>query len=263
VLFDWFTTLAQIVNFLILLWLLKRFLYKPILNAMNEREEKILRRLKEAEQAQEQADQEAQEFSQKTAELENRRENMLSEARIEAERLRKEMLHDARQEVQESQERWYRSIQQSKEAFLRDLYQRASSQTYEVARKALADLANEDLERHVIETFLRRLRDLQGEERQALERALGDANGTITVRSAFDVPDELREAINEQIELLATNGYEINFERLPDLISGIELKLGGKKISWSLSSYLGELEENLAHALRERVHELNQLGEKG
>jgi hypothetical protein len=46
---------------------------------------------------------------------------------------------------------------------------------------------------------------------------------------------------------------------MPDLMSGIELKLAGKKISWSLSSYMEDLEQNLAEALRERVQELDQL----
>lgn len=258
-LFDWFTTIAQIINFLILLWLLKRFLYKPIINAMNEREERILHRLREAEQAQLDAEREAQEFRQKSAELENRRESLIKDARSEAERVRKEMLHEARQEVNESQERWFRSIQHGKETFLRDLYERVGRQTYEVARRALSDLANEDLETHIIETFLSRLGNMEGEERESLERALEESDGSITVRSAFEVPEYLRIAIYERIESISPNGYDLNFECLPDLISGIELKLAGKKISWSLSSYLEELEENLAHALRERVQELNQL----
>ncbi len=258
-LFDWFTTIAQIFNFLILLFLLKRFLYKPIINAMLEREEKITHRLREAELAEQEAEREALEFRQKTTELESRRESLLLEARTEAEQLRKEMLHEARQEVHESQERWFRSLQQSKEAFLRDLYQRVSSQTYIVARKALSDLANEDLESHIIETFLNRLQALEGEERESLERALADSNGAIMVRSAFEIPNKLRIAIIKQIEAIAPNGYEMSFECLPELLSGIELKLAGKKISWSLSSYLEDLEDNLAHALRERVQELNQI----
>src|SRR5665647_3963698 len=46
---NWFTVIAQIINFLILVWLLKRFLYKPILKAIDEREEKIAAQIKDAE----------------------------------------------------------------------------------------------------------------------------------------------------------------------------------------------------------------------
>lgn len=110
-LIDWFTIVAQIFNFLILLWLLKRFLYKPILNAMDEREQKITYRLREAQRAEQEAEQEAQEFREKAAELDSQRDRLILEARNEAEALRKELLHQARQEVDQAQERWYRSIQ--------------------------------------------------------------------------------------------------------------------------------------------------------
>ncbi len=46
---DWFTLIAQVINFLILVWLLRRFLYKPILKAVDEREKKIASQLKDAE----------------------------------------------------------------------------------------------------------------------------------------------------------------------------------------------------------------------
>ncbi len=48
-LIDWFTVVAQIVNFLILVWLLKRFLYKPILDALDAREKKIAKELADAD----------------------------------------------------------------------------------------------------------------------------------------------------------------------------------------------------------------------
>jgi F-type H+-transporting ATPase subunit b len=258
-LIDWFTIIAQIFNFLILMWLLKRFLYKPILNAMNDREERITHRLREAQEAEQEAEQEARDFREKSDELESRREALLLEAKNDAEAKRKELMHEARQEVNEAQERWYRSIQQNKEAFLRDLYQRVSIQTYRVARRALTDLANEDLETHIIETFLDRLQDMKGDERESLEHALENSNGTIIIRSAFEIASDLRKDINQQIEAVAQDSYEVNYEVMPDMMSGIELKLAGKKISWNLSTYLEDLEENLAEALNERVQELDQL----
>ena len=48
-LIDWFTVGAQALNFLILVWLLKRFLYKPILHAIDEREKRIAKELADAD----------------------------------------------------------------------------------------------------------------------------------------------------------------------------------------------------------------------
>ena len=57
-LIDWFTVLAQIINFLVLVYLLKRFLYGRIIRAMDERERKIALRLEEAQGRKEEAEQE-------------------------------------------------------------------------------------------------------------------------------------------------------------------------------------------------------------
>jgi F-type H+-transporting ATPase subunit b len=48
-LIDWFTVAAQALNFFVLVWLMKRFLYKPILNAIAEREKKIASELANAD----------------------------------------------------------------------------------------------------------------------------------------------------------------------------------------------------------------------
>ena len=256
-LIDWFTIAAQIINFLILLWLLKRFLYRPVLNAMNEREKKITQRLTDAEHARQEARQQAEQYRDKTAELAAQRESLLNEARAEAETLRKELFHQARQEVSEIQERWQRSIQQEKEAFLRDLYQRATTQTYEIARKALSDLANKDLETHVIENFLLRIENLDSEEQASLNAALAEASGKVLVRSAFEISPGMREKILAQLGAIAPDGFEVRFEALPEVSCGIELKMAGKKVAWSLASYLEALQENLSQALQTRVQELD------
>ncbi|MBU0908993.1 MAG: F0F1 ATP synthase subunit B, partial [Proteobacteria bacterium] len=59
---DWFTFCAQIINFLILVWLLKKVLYQPVLNAMAEREAKIAARLNDAAEQAAQAEHEKGKF---------------------------------------------------------------------------------------------------------------------------------------------------------------------------------------------------------
>jgi F-type H+-transporting ATPase subunit b len=72
-LIDWFTVVAQIINFLILVWLLKRFLYKPILNAIDAREKKIAKELADADAKKAEALKEREEFQHKNEELDQQR----------------------------------------------------------------------------------------------------------------------------------------------------------------------------------------------
>lgn len=73
---DWKLLLAQVVNFAILLWILKRYAYKPMLQMLDERTSKIERGLLDAEAAQV-----------KLREMEEKEKAVLSEARAEAKKI--------------------------------------------------------------------------------------------------------------------------------------------------------------------------------
>ena len=83
-LIDWFTVIAQVVNFLILVWLLKRFLYKPILNAIDVREKKVADELANADAKEAEAQKEKDEFRHKNEELDQQRAALLNKAKDEA-----------------------------------------------------------------------------------------------------------------------------------------------------------------------------------
>jgi F-type H+-transporting ATPase subunit b len=250
VLIDGFTIVAQIVNFLILVALLRRFLYGPIVKAMSEREASIASRLEEAGRKKQEAEREAAAYQEQKQALEEAREHMLHEAKKEAEAWRKELMKQAREEVDEAQARWQRAIGQEQEAFLRDLRERAGHQTYAIARRALADLANSDLERRIVEVFIRRIGELDGEMRTAIAEAGRRAGQPLLVRSAFEIPPELREQIASAVNAQIAGRQAVAFETTPDLIGGIELKAQGYKVAWSLAGYLESLEEELGEALK-------------
>src|SRR5271156_4365009 len=96
---DWFTVVAQAINFLILVWLLKRFLYKPILHAIDERERGIAARLAEAEATQAEAQQERDEFQHKNEAIDQARAALLKKAEDEAEAERQRLLEIARKDA--------------------------------------------------------------------------------------------------------------------------------------------------------------------
>jgi hypothetical protein len=101
VLINWFTVLAQIVNFLILIYLLKRFLFKPILRAMAEREKKMAEALNRAEKAEQKAAAEAKALPRRKAAFAGEaRETLMVEAREQVARWREDTLKGAKEEVE-------------------------------------------------------------------------------------------------------------------------------------------------------------------
>jgi F-type H+-transporting ATPase subunit b len=250
---DGFTFVIQLINFLILVVLLRIFLYKPVIRAMEEREAKIAARLKEAEDRQKEAEQEVESTRQARAELEATRDEYLAQAKEEVEARRKELLESVRAEARELQTRWHETLEREKAAFLQQLRRRAGEQVFTVARRALADLANADLEQHIIENFLERLETLEESEIQALSEALPGSNGQVRALSAFEIPSEMQKKIRKAIHDQIDGKAEVQFEISSHLIGGIELKLHGHEIKWSVMSYLETLEQQLLALVEEEV----------
>lgn len=244
-LIDWFTVAAQIVNFLVLVLLLRRFLYGPIIRAMDEREAKIAAEMEEAESARNDATREAESYRAKTRELEERREEMLFQAREDAEERRKELVRQARQEVEELRARWLESLRQEQDEFLQGLRQRVRQQVTNIARRALTDLANVELEQQMVGVFLQRLQALDETAQETWTERARQTDHPLVVRSAFNLPPEMREAIVQAVEKRLSDGIKVRFEQAPEMICGIEAKLDRHKIAWTLEDYLTSLEETL------------------
>ncbi len=248
-LIDWFTVTAQVINFLVLVYLLKRFLYGPIVKAMDEREKKIALRLEEGRRKKNEAEREMERYLKKNLDLDNRREALLSEIKGEVDARRKELINEARNEVEAIRDNWHKAIKREKEAFLQDLRQRAGKETCAVVRLALKDLANVNLEHHIIRVFIERLRNLDEEELSALNESILKSGQRINLRSAFEIPREMVRQITEALQNHGADPVDLQLEVSSDIICGIELKVHGRKIAWSLEDYLETLEEALAEAL--------------
>lgn len=248
-LIDWFTVVAEIINFIILLWLLKRFLYKPILNAMDRREATIAAREHEAMTALELGRQQQEKYEVLLNQISSDREEILAEAHRQAEARKRELIQLAAQEVSAMEARWKESLERQREAFARNLAQRAGDQICSIARLALADLAGADLERHIVSVFADRLKSLSEERRRRILDTLRKSNHRVTVTSSFPLSDEQRATIQNALDQLAGRPVTVTYTTSHDVICGIDLRAHEYKLAFSLGDYL----ERLRVALEEEL----------
>lgn len=262
-LIDWFTVTAQIVNFLILIALLKYLLYDRIIKAMDEREERIRTRLKEAEEEKQGAEREAKALREKNREFDDNREQMLARAKQQADNTRKKLTQEARQAVADLQKTWQEAIEREKESFVQDLRKMTGIQVYEVARKALRDLAGAELEERMVDVFLARLREMKKRERESLAAYIKEAGSEVIIRSAFEITPGMRQKLTGALRRHLTDEINPHYETVPELISGIELRTRGRKIAWSLQRYLDTLEENALQILEQEARTKTEGKERG
>lgn len=248
-LIDWMTTAAQIVNFLILIFLLKKFLYGPIIRAMDAREEKIAARLEEAKKKQAEAEYEVELYREKSRELDENRANRIDAARKEAEIVKKEMTEQARQEVEELRNNWYRALQQGEKVFLEDLRKQTAEHVYKIARKALSDLAMTKLEESMTDVFVDLVKNLGDDQRKEIGEAIRKAGERVAVSSASELSHGMRRDITRVIHATFMDGIDVEFKTEPGLVSGIELKTPIRVVAWNLDEYLKSLERDLSEIL--------------
>jgi F-type H+-transporting ATPase subunit b len=252
-LIDWFTVAAQVINFLILVWLMKRFLYKPILNAIDAREKLIAKELADAATKKDEAQKEKDEFQKKTQDFDQQRAQLLSKAKDDANAEQQRLLEEARKTAESLRVKQQQMLIDDTRNLNQTISKRIEQEVFAVARKALGDMATTSLEERLSEVFTRRLKQLDGQAKEKLAKAIKTTSDPAVVRSAFDLPAEQRAVIQNALNETFASEVKVRFETAPDLISGIELTTNGQKMAWSIGDYLVSLEKGVTEILNKQV----------
>ena len=246
---DWFTFGAQLVNFLILIGLLRRYLYGPVMDAMDEREHNINARLEEARERREAARQKAEEYEAMQEAFEAERDERWHEVEEAAEERRRALIDEAREEVEHLARAWRESLKQERETFLQTLSERAVEETVALTRRVLRDLANAELEAQALGRFVEHLAHLEGDERSALEDAFAASEGQATVRSAFGLSDDQVDRIREALRDYSPADLDLQVETDDALGIGVAVRVGDRKVAWTLERYLTDLVDRVRERL--------------
>jgi F-type H+-transporting ATPase subunit b len=248
-LIDWFTVIAQLLNFLLLVWLLKRFLYKPILNAIDAREKDIAAKLKDADAKQAEARKEHDEFDSKNEAFDDQRNAIMAKATVDAKAKHDRLLDDAHKEADGLRASEAAALKNDQVHLSVAIKRMAQNQVFSIARKTLTDLATVSLEERIGEVFTRRLREMDGKGKDELGDALKSSPEASLVRSAFDLPAQQKDAIQNALNETCSSTIRIRYEVDANAIGGIELTANGQKLSWSISSYLDTFDDSLGKLL--------------
>ncbi len=246
---NWFTVIAQVLNFFLLVWLLKRFLYKPILKAIDERENKITSQLKDAETKKAEAKKEQDEFRAKNQTFDQQKKELMDKAIAETKTERDKLMQQVRTDANTLQAKLEKTNNDTQADKQRALSQRTQQEIFAVSRKALHDLASVSLEENAVTVFLKRLNDLNEEEKIQFVEAFKINAKPIQIQSAFDLTDKQQTDIKNAVNRMLSADVKINFAIAPELISGIELSANGYKVAWSISAYLSSIEKEIAKSI--------------
>ena len=245
-LIDWFTVGAQIVNFLILVWLLKHFLYKPILDAIDAREKRIAAELADADAKKAEAEKERTDFEDKNKAFDRQRSALLGKVADEAKAERERLIDQAKKDAESLRVTQADALRGDQVRLGSEITLLAEKEVFAIARKALTDLSTVSLEERIGEVFTRRLRELDPKAKELLSAALKNSPQPALIRSAFDLPADQKAAIQNALNETFSTVVRIKFEDSQDVVCGIELTANGQKVAWSIASYLTELSKKVS-----------------
>lgn len=253
-LIDWFTVAAQTINFLILVWLLKRFLYKPIINAIDARETGIKKERGDADSVRKDAEKQREDFQQKSAAFDQDRAAQLKKVAEEVAAERQRLMSAAQAAADALTAKRDEALRAEAKALGKSITLQVQDEVFAVARSALKDLADAELEECVCDLFTRRLADLADQPKAALSKAAQGTSDPIILRSAFDLNGTQREAIESAVKACLSTDARLQFVTAPELIGGVELTVGGQKLSWNIAGYLSSLKLSLEAVLKTSEH---------
>ncbi|TKR55136.1 F0F1 ATP synthase subunit B [Allopusillimonas ginsengisoli] len=245
---DWITVAAQIGNFLVLVWLLKRFLYRPILDGIDAREAEISRQMGEARRVQDMAEAEKAEFAQRRAALESEQASALDAVRTQAEVARRQLVAEAREQMSEKRVAAANERQTEARHFATLLQKSGSQALLTLMRKALEDLADQSLEEQIVMHAGQQIKACGSDL-----RAASTGGGVAVVVTQNSLSDAARKHLENQVTQTLP-GVGVQFKTDAAQSPGLIMRIGGAQVSWTLDSYVESLSQMIEDQIAEKGH---------
>jgi F-type H+-transporting ATPase subunit b len=227
---NWTTFVLEIVNFLVLVWILKHFLYKPVLDVIARRRAGIEKTLADAGERQANAEQLKQQYEGRLTEWERERqqahEAMLQE--LEDERARR--MQELQASLDQQQQRAQVAEERRRADERRQLEETALDQAARFASRLLEQASGPDTQARLVELAITDLGRLPDEKIEAMRNNFGRAPGEIIVTSAFELAGDQRQRLEKALGGLTEADLPLRFELQPDLLAGLRINIG----SWVL-----------------------------
>ncbi|HEY6192994.1 MAG TPA: F0F1 ATP synthase subunit B [Bacteroidota bacterium] len=143
-----------IVTFVLLLIVLRKFAWKPLLEGLQRREERVRTSIERAEQAQKDAERLMEENRQRLAQADQESHRLLSEGRVLAEKLKADIVEQANKQSRKMIEQAHQEIEREKEAALAQLRDEVATLAIKAAEKILDETLDEKRQRKLLDTYL-------------------------------------------------------------------------------------------------------------
>jgi len=242
---DWWTLGLQTINVLVLLWILQRFLLKPVQAMIAQRQKMTQQLIDDASLAKQQAEDEKSALKTQHGMMAAERERLLGQAHTEAGAASAQLLTQARQEAAQLIAAAQETLQHERTQAQSALQNQAGELAADITRRLLAGLPATSLNRHFIDLACREIAALADSDKKALCASLG--NQPVQIVAVGEVDQLLRDELKGSLSKLLGHEVELAFSVDSNLLAGVELHFQYVLISSNLNADLQRISRQLHH----------------
>ncbi len=232
---DWWTLVFQAINFLVLVWLLKRFLFRPVRDVIEKRKAQAEEAFAMAAAREAEADAAKARMEADRAALAEERQKLLKSLHEQALAEREKLLAQSREEAARLVDAARGTIAEERKAASADLRKQAGGLAVDLASKLLGELDSDALSRACLDKLENRLATLPQDELLQIEADLRNPAAHVTVATAHTLAPGEQELWRQRLAARFAPQDRIVFEADPAIVGGAELRFphAALKFTWA------------------------------
>lgn len=245
--FSWSTFLLEIINFVVLVWILKQFLFKPVMAVVTRRRTSIEEQLAESQRLHD-------ESTALKSEYKNRLANWEQEFQLERAKLMKELnaermskLAQLKETLAQEREKARVAVSRQRTEATRKIEYQALQQSAQFASSLLRQASGPELENRLLDILLNDLSTLSSEDTAALRLQWGESPETITITSAYTLPENKRQELERVLTTVTRLSLPVFYHQNTELIAGLSITIGAWRLHANIRDDLKGFAE-FAHA---------------
>lgn len=224
---NWTTFVLEILNFLVLVWLLKHFFYQPVKGMIARRQQAIEAQLKQADEQRQQAESLREQYENRLDDWEQERESARQQLAREVEEERQRLQAGLQQQIDEERQKAAVLAERSLLEQQHQLEVQALEQGARFVSRLLEEVASPEVQERLFEHLLQQLKHLPASQREALRSAAGENHAVaVTVLSAYPLSEAQHNQLREQIGAHVPNHLQCEFREDRKLIAGLRITVG-------------------------------------
>lgn len=240
---DWFIVVAQIINFIILVFLLKVFLYRPVFEAIGRRKNEIENSIAQAKEKESAAEMLLEEYEKMKSSLESKEKKIIDDAHVAAAEYLKERNLQLDAEIEGLKIKKIEKIKKDEKNFQKYAAETFTKLIFDVSHRVIEELSGQNLEALMFERFLKYLEtelpNIEGEVNEHCE---------VNLSTAFELSPEQQNNFKTLTDKVLKNAcYKFHVKK--ENLIGINLLVDTYEISWNASTALTSIEKNISDSI--------------